>query len=223
MRSQIMTGVMTLILGFAVGWLFFADMPWAAADANAAGSGPARERIGQDFRTGTGMQKPANRRGMRGQGHAGHGHGTSGRGQGGHGGRGHGGRSHGGQGGRDTARQALDVERTISALSRALSLTREEQADFRKVLTERDAGIKKYQTRLGVALNSLDRLQTDDRDYRRDRERLRAEALAALDRLMTILLDSRQAIMVGLDDERIRQMKLIRRSGRVGPHLSHWP
>ena len=212
MRSQIMTGVMTLLLGFAVGWLFFADMPWAANDANATGSGPDRGQMGVN----RDRQKPGNRRGLQGHGGRGGGHGASGRGHGAHGG-------HGGRAGRDKVRQALDVERTLSGLSRALSLTREDQAGLRTVLTARDAGIKKYQTRLGVALNSLDRLQADDRDYGHDRERLRADARAALDRLMGVLLDSRQAIIAELDNEQIRQMKLIRRNGRVGPTLSHWP
>ena len=196
MHSQIMTGVMTLFLGFAIGWLFFADMPWAASDIS--GSEPKRGQIGQG---------------------RGGGHGAAGRGHGGHG-------AHGGHGRRasqDKARQALDVERIISGLSRALSLTREDQAGLRKVLSERDVGIKTYQTQLGIALNSLDRLQIDDRGYGRDVERLRAEARAALDRLIGVLLDSRQAIIVELNNEQIRQMKLIRRSGRVGPELSHWP
>ena len=213
MRSQITTGLLTLIVGFATGWLFFGTAPWSSAGAQTE-----RVQNGQAQQQGANSQSRNGGRDAR-SGQRGHG---GGHGGGGHGAHGHGG--HGGHGGgRSNTQQNLNVEATIASLSRALSLTQAEQAQLCNVYKRRDAMIKEYQKQLGIALNGIDRLQLGEPDYSDNQNKLSVEAKVALDKLIATLIESRQAIVAELDDDQLKQMQRIRRSGLVKQHLSHWP
>lgn len=110
MRSQIITGLLCLSLGFGVGAVLFANTKSETA-VTQAGQGRA---MGRGNRQGDAMV-----RGQRGQGRAGHrGGGRHGGGHGGHGGHGHGGH------GAAAAKQPVSthVEKVVAQISRAFQL-----------------------------------------------------------------------------------------------------
>ncbi|MEM9782094.1 MAG: hypothetical protein AAF899_06430, partial [Pseudomonadota bacterium] len=129
----------------------------------------------------------------------------------------------GGHGGPRRQTQALDIEATLSGLSRALPLARTQQQALRSILTTRHAAMLAGADALRAQINMIDRLDVAHPDRAAEKERLIAAAQQVLRTQMEAMAFSRERMASVLSQKQRARLGVIGRSGNYTEPLTHWP